>query len=209
MPLLKEFVSGAAKIVLWRRSETAQELLSQVSLTECESNYYQQLNTERRRSEWLAWHLLVKNLFHNQVIEISYDATGAPMLNVDYRVAVSHGGELVGIAVARQACGIDIEPLNRDFSRVKNRILNQHEITTLAPLADIAQVEAIGWCMKECAFKIGRLEGIDFLNDIIITEVNQNEHSAVVDFKRFGKINIIVEIIDNHIICYGTAKENI
>ena len=51
MALIKEFVSGDANIVLWKRSETAGELLSKITLTEAESKYYSQLNTEKRKCE--------------------------------------------------------------------------------------------------------------------------------------------------------------
>ena len=209
MPLLKEFVSGDANIVLWKRSETAGELLSKITLTEAESKYYSQLNTEKRKCEWLAWHLLVKEFFNDHSIEITYNAEGAPITNNNSQISVSHGGELVGIVVARCACGIDIEPLNRDFSRVRSRILSEQESRQLDAFAPIAPAAAIGWCVKECAFKIAHTEGVDFLNDVIITAANAETNSVVVDFKRIGKMRISIEIVDNHIICYGTNEENI
>ena len=209
MPLLKEFVSGDAYIVLWKRSETAGELLSKITLTEAESKYYSRLNTEKRKCEWLAWHLLVKEFFNDHSIEITYNAEGAPITNNNRQISVSHGGELVGIVVARCACGIDIEPLNRDFSRVRSRILSEQESRQLDAFAPIAPAAAIGWCVKECAFKIAHTEGVDFLNDVIITAANAETNSVVVDFKRIGKMRISIEIVDNHIICYGTNEENI
>ena len=209
MPLIKEFVSGDANIVLWKRSETAEELLSKIALTEAESKYYSRLNTEKRKCEWLAWHLLVKDFFNDHSIEIIYNSEGAPVANTNREISVSHGGELVGIAVAPTACGIDIEPLNRDFSRVRSRILNEQESRLLEAFAPIAPAAAIGWCVKECAFKIAHTEGVDFLNDVIITAANTETNSVVVDFKRIGKMRISIEIVDNHIICYGTNEENI
>ena len=206
MPIIREYSLNGAEILLWHLCETSDELQGIMVLTEEEANYLQKLNVEKRRAEWLCWHLMVRYYFDCEKVEISYDSSGRPILSdeLNRQISVTHGGNLVGIIISEKNCGIDIESVNRNFSRVKNRYLSENEIQILSPLSGLADVAAIGWCAKECAFKIAKKDGIDFIKDFVITHSDYIDSTIYIDSSFGVKIKINVDIIDNHIICYST-----
>lgn len=121
---------------------------------------------ERRRMEHLAWRRIVRRELGKQVT-IEYNEVGAPQVDSEGRqISVAHCDERVAVAIADERVGVDIERIDRDFSRVAERIMSQQErsLTTEDCWAGMV------WCAKEAMYKYYGNKGVDLLHDLQILE---------------------------------------
>ena len=121
-----------------------------------------------RRAERLAWRRVLRRISPDA--EVEYNASGAPLLkNSPYtHISVSHCRDVVAVALSCAPCGVDVELRERNFERVAERYISQAERALCAEAWWLAAV----WCAKECLYKMGGREGVDFRRDIIIEGVN-------------------------------------
>ena len=112
-------VARMAQLEELEASATAEELQSVASFSSC----------SRRRGR-LAWRALLRES-QGELVEVGYKESGAPIiLNSLYKyISVSHSRTHVAIALSHTPCGVDIESLDRDFSKVASRYLRDEERT--------------------------------------------------------------------------------
>lgn len=118
-----------------------------------------------RRREYLAWRALLYSYLGGSA-RVAYGDDGAPCLvsHPDLYLSVSHCRDMVAVAVSERRCGVDIERLDRDFSKAAPRFLADGE----RALSGDGRLEAAVWCAKECLFKMYGRAGLDLLRDIRI-----------------------------------------
>lgn len=118
----------------------------------------------RRRAEFLTWRAIVRRELGREV-GITYDAAGAPVLiGSDVHISVSHCAGRVAVCASPRPCAVDIEPADRDFSRVAGRYMRDDE----RALSDDSHFPGIVWCAKETLYKYAGRPGLDFLEDLRI-----------------------------------------
>ena len=174
MPLvqLKNFTD--AELVLWRVSETEQELSAFV-LPEDEDSV-SGFTSAGRRMERLAWRAALRSVGIRQ--SVTYDQNGAPSLkDSDRHISVSHCRGMACVAISSVKCGVDIENITRDCSRVVRRFMSEREQLVLTGTPN---PETAAWCMKEALYKYAGREGVDFLHDIIIVRNDGDMYEAIV-----------------------------
>lgn len=147
-------VARMAQLEELEASATAEELQSVASFSSCS-----------RCRERLAWRALLRESQGEQV-EVRYQESGAPIiLNSPYKyISVSHSRTHVAIALSHTPCGVDIESLDRDFSKVESRYLRDEERT----LCHEEWWSAAVWCAKETLYKVAQPEGVDLLRGLRI-----------------------------------------
>ncbi|MCR5454837.1 MAG: siderophore biosynthesis protein, partial [Bacteroidales bacterium] len=94
-----------------------------------EKSVYQSFKNDRRRREWLATRLLIKEML-GRYPGISYDGLGAPILSgcSDINISVSHTDVLVAVSLSDKcSVGIDIERITNRVLRIKHKFLNRDE----------------------------------------------------------------------------------
>lgn len=123
---------------------------------------------DRRRREHLAWRRIVRReLGKNTTID--YNAVGAPVVDTsNTHISVSHGADMVAVAIADEMVGVDIEALDRNFDRVKSRYMSDMEMT----LSDHKDWAAMVWSAKEAIYKLYGRREVDLMDDIHITTYN-------------------------------------
>lgn len=123
---------------------------------------------DRRRREHLAWRRIVRReLGKNTTID--YNAVGAPVVDTpNTHISVSHGADMVAVAIADEMVGVDIEALDRNFDRVKSRYMSYMEMT----LSDHKDWAAMVWSAKEAIYKLYGHREVDLMDDIHITTYN-------------------------------------
>lgn len=123
---------------------------------------------DRRRREHLAWRRIVRReLGKNTTID--YNAVGAPVVDTpNTHISVSHGADMVAVAIADEMVGVDIEALDRNFDRVKSRYMSDMEMT----LSDHKDWAAMVWSAKEAIYKLYGHREVDLMDDIHITTYN-------------------------------------
>lgn len=143
---------------------------------------------DKRRREHLAWRRIVREELGTNVA-IDYNAVGAPTVDTpNTYISVSHGADMVAVAIADEAVGVDIEAVERNFDRVKSRYMSDVE----SALGDNHDWAAMVWCAKEAIYKLYGRREVDLMDDIRITAYNPEtmELHATVD----NVDNIVVKI---------------
>ena len=156
MPLLPQNIDiEDVKIGFWRTDESAEDLFAMIAnhLSDDEQSVYQSFKNDRRRREWLATRILVKEMLGHYP-GIVYDESGAPMLSgIDgtNNISVSHSDGLVAVLLSKKRAGIDIERVTKRVLRIKDKFLNPDEYDANDP--NLLQLLYIQWCAKEAMYK--------------------------------------------------------
>lgn len=114
---------------------------------------------DKRRREHLAWRRIVRRELGREVV-IDYNDVGAPMVDTpNIYISVAHGGEVVAVAIADCRVGVDVESMERNFERARDRYASKEEV---------ALSEQDGWlCMlwtaKEALYKLYGERGVELL----------------------------------------------
>jgi 4'-phosphopantetheinyl transferase len=170
MPFLREIIPSSGILAgIWHITETAEELLSFVQLTDSEKKQCHSFRNDLRKRQWLACRALLRHLLHPCSAEISYDVFGKPFLSSGtHHISVSHAGEFAAAICAEDIrVGIDIEKLRDRIERVKERFMVKGELESLDPESRLEHLY-LHWCGKEALYKLNGKPELDFRNDIYI-----------------------------------------
>ena len=170
MPFLQEINPYSGILAgIWRITETADELLAHLHLSNSEITFYATFRHELRKRQWLAYRVLLKHLLFPDKTEIFYDCNGKPHLNSGtHNISVSHAGEYAAAVCSKNyAVGIDIEKMKDRVERVKERFLQKTEVESLRPENHLEQLYVF-WGGKEALYKLHGKADLDFRNDIYV-----------------------------------------
>lgn len=167
---------------------TAEELQSVASFCSCS-----------RRRERLAWRALLRESQGEQV-EVRYQESGAPIiLNSPYKyISVSHSRTHVAIALSHTPCGVDIESLDRDFSKVASRYLRDEERT----LCHEEWWSAAVWCAKETLYKVAQPEGVDLLSGLRVESLDSEASVIEARVMQGEPIRLGLKFVEDQILVY-------
>ncbi|MCF0070853.1 4'-phosphopantetheinyl transferase superfamily protein [Dyadobacter sp. CY261] len=173
-------ISPVAQLGLWCMSEPWQQLLGMLALPASEMEKLQAIPKEKRRQEWLACRVLLKEMVGDNAL-IGYDAERKPHLSGhDQQISMSHSGEYVCVYLSeRKPVGVDIQQMKPSISQGSFYFLNEDEMQW-ADLKDNVQMHLI-WSAKESVFKYAGDASIDLKKHITIKPFsgNQNGHFEV------------------------------
>jgi hypothetical protein len=171
-----------------------------IRLTQQEELTLKELKNPVRKKEFIQ----IRELRNRTIgeIEIDYSVNGKPFLvgSTDY-LSISHSENYIGILKAPFDIGLDIEEKNERILKVKDRFLND---TELSFFGNSIKNLTIAWTLKEALFKLNTRNGIDFRTELLIEEktlVGYNCKMLDTDGWRFVKLKVIEK--DNLIISYN------
>ena len=180
MPLvLHTNIVPRATLGLWKTEETPEELLRLCTPTD--RRQADRFEAKARRREWLAWHALLQTL--RPGARTFYDEQGGPLLESSECIGVSHTTGYAAVILAPRPCAVDIENIDRNYSRVLSRYASPQEQILGASLSDPTLYPALFWCAKETLYKLKRIPGIDFLKDMCIEAVDPLAQTLETRFK--------------------------
>ena len=144
--------------------------------TEAELQSVEGFKSMSRRMERLAWRALLRDISSTANVEVEYLPSGKPLLkNSSYKhLSVSHCRDYVAVALSQSPCGVDIERVDRNFSRVRSRYMTDEE----AMLSADDYWSALVWCAKEALYKYVGRERVDFKCDMSIKSVQRQDSSS-------------------------------
>ena len=123
MPLiLRKDITPEITLGIWHINENIETLLT-LCLPDDRREAAKFVN-ESRKIEWLAWHALLQILHPG--VKACYDSQGGPILDVNLHIGVSHTRNYAAVILAPTPCAIDIENIERDFSRALPRYTTPH-----------------------------------------------------------------------------------
>ncbi|MCD8193015.1 MAG: 4'-phosphopantetheinyl transferase superfamily protein [Tannerellaceae bacterium] len=168
MPLL--FKQDKPVMGVWKLEESSGELLSLLSHPAWYTSALEQFPLEKRRREWLACRVLLKELLGEE-LPVAYRTNGAPYID-GFRgtISFSHTTGYVAVLVSdRAVAGIDIESREglRAF-KIRRRFMNEAEIAS-AETGREAEHALVCWSAKETLFKMLGQERVDFRKHLHIS----------------------------------------
>jgi len=168
MPLFKTIPVSGGLIGVWKLTEKPDDLFPEFTSKELADPAFQQYSYDKRKVEWLATRILLKQLIGTD-FSISYSEHGKPILNHPKfkHLSISHSREFASIFVHEHLpVGLDIENQNRNYNSIIKRYLSEAEMKQAGnnPL-----LQSLYWCAKEAIFKLVPEDGIEFKEQILIS----------------------------------------
>ena len=145
---------------VWKIEESSEELLRRLAGRGC-LLLPAEIHTEKRRQEWLAARVLLKELT-GEATPIAYRDDGAPYLpEKNLHISISHTKGFAAVVVSdRCAVGIDIEYLSDRIRKVRDRFLRPEEEAMIDAGHETEHL-LLCWCAKETLFKLPGQRGVD------------------------------------------------
>lgn len=173
MPLLRQWSPVPQSLAaVWQIDEPAEgELffsLPQIPATE-------RPRLPRRRLEFLAGRYLLWHLENNFPLhQIAKDAHGKPRLpGGEFYFSISHSYPFVAVLISPDKnCGIDIQRWHPRIQLLADKFLSREE---KALFQHDDRLLTMAWCIKEAAYKWNGKRGLDFIRDIQIQDIIENE----------------------------------
>jgi len=214
MPLEQvEKVNEQTVIALWRLDESTEELASLNHLNFDEELILNEFVNENRKKQWLAYRALLKGLFNNRQLVISYDLNHKPFLaNQQYHLSVSHSCHYAVVILSdKYAVGIDIEKVSDRIKKIVNKFLNETELGYAGSGNSLEEL-FIYWGAKESLYKLYGKKNLDFRKNIILDKVTMGPSG-----KFLGKIilgdkemtfTIYFKIMHGYVMVYALDEYN-
>ena len=119
MPLFAKRQLEHFTIAIWNVTEDLSFFTEKTNFSANDKSYYQHINNERRRREWVVVRYLLQNVIGIDE-EIRYDENGRPKIK-SHHISISHSGSMVVIVVSKHSCAVDIEEISSRVSKVAHR----------------------------------------------------------------------------------------
>ena len=177
-------------------------------LTESDREHLATLAAPSRRAQWATARTLLREALGAEA-ELRYASSGALILakpvGTTRHLSISHTKEWVAVMLSEGRCGVDIESLGRNFSKVASRYITHEERERLAEIAG-ESFEALMWSAKEALYKYGASERLDFLQDMVVTDIDPTEQTLNAELYGLATPPVHYQFVDDHILCYVSSE---
>jgi phosphopantetheinyl transferase len=190
MGILKKIEENNCIIAIWDMQESLEELMQQ-SINISTPDF----NNEKRKKEYLASRLLLKDIAPNT--KITYNEYSAPELENGKHISISHSKDLVAIIFSKQKVGLDIEQISEKPLRLSSKFISDNTHQNLTK-----EKATLIWCVKEAIFKWDQKGNVDFKKDIKIKEFKIMEKGDISCNFKGEKIIVNYRKIDNQYLAY-------
>ncbi|MCG9791597.1 4'-phosphopantetheinyl transferase family protein [Flavobacterium algicola] len=210
MPLYKNFFfDSETQILVWKITETYQELFSGVVLNMKNRERLNGMKSELHQRGFLSVRKLLQEAGYND-LELYYDAFGKPHLKDDKNISITHSHEFSAIIISNRPVGIDVELHREKIIRIADKFTTA-EVAYLNELdvKNYIQKLTVIWGAKEAIFKIQNEKGISFKEHISVLQFELDQLKTIANLN-FGnlqkKFNIHFEAIENFTLVYAFEK---
>lgn len=169
-------------------------------LTSEELDRYHSFNHIKRKREFVATRILRHNLFGFE--HIHYDSNGAPFINKEGFISVSHCKHTVGLALnPNYQIGLDLEIPRVQIQSLAHKFLTAHEKNSFNTADDIELTKI--WSAKEAMYKLAGRKEIVFARDLLLESKKQDtwigriknaDHDRIVNLHIFEHHDTIISI---------------
>ena len=181
MPQIYSINNKLFTLGVWEITETEEQLLNGLFLTENENNILKKIKPPLKRKQWLSYRKLINNILRNINYKgIFYKDSGKPFLiDLPYNISVSHTENYSAAIISDEiAVGIDIEPIKDKILRVEKKFLSDFEIFLL-PEQNRNKALHIIWGAKEAVYKLKEENEIIFAEDLQIQSISDKEKDVL------------------------------
>jgi len=157
-------------------------------LTEQETERYFSFTHIKRKMEFVATRFLRHRLFG--FTHIHYNEVGAPYIEDEGYISISHAKGVVGIAFSKEfTVGLDLETIDTRMVKLSPKFLSKLESETLDTSSPVEMTKV--WSGKEALYKIAGRKGIIFSTELHLSPLGENLWSGRI---YHGKIAVHTEI---------------
>lgn len=149
-----------------------------------ELQYLNRLKHPSRRREFVATRVL-RTLYFGKT-PIFYSQIGAPFLEKEGFISISHNKQVAGIAFSNSFhVGLDIELIHEKVMRVKHKFLGKNEIkyTDTSSVEEMIKI----WSGKEALYKLAARKKIIFKDNLFLTPLNKHNWKGEIIFTNSKK----------------------
>jgi len=190
MPLFKKIKENNCEIGIWELSETLDYLIKKSDFSETNK-----IINKKRKKEILASRILLKNMYPD--LKITYNKYGAPTVENNKFISISHSKKFVTIILSRIKVGIDIQEINDKALNAVSKFIN------LSNSNQISKNEAtLVWSCKECIYKWYQKGSVNFLNDIKIHSFKIKEKGKITANFKNQEFTLFYRKLQNHFLVY-------
>lgn len=153
-----------------------------------------QIKSQKRKLEILVVRALLKEMCG--YVKLDYNKYGAPFLDINKKISISHSRQLVAIIVSEFKSAIDTEIISKRVAKIKDKFISSNDNIT-----ESQEDLTIAWSTKECIFKWHQKGNLNFKDDISIKNIDHSTKTIEVSFdKNLFILNFLK--INNHILVY-------
>lgn len=172
-------------------------------LTDMELERFKMFSHIKRQREFVATRLLRHNLFGFE--HIHYDEHGAPYIENEGYISISHSKNKVAIALNKDyRIGIDLEPHRVNILNVAHKFLSPHEIKTFN-CTDPIEVTKI-WSAKEALYKLAGRKKILFSTELLLDLKNDEWKGLIDNHDHHLLVNLDIFDIEDTIITINSRE---
>ena len=153
-------------IYVWKITSLLDKLYSNKSLSTIELDQVSDIKSEKRKIEFLATRIALKNLFDDK-LELKHHESGRPFIKEAKHISISHSNNFIAIAFGEDNIGIDIEKPQDKMLKLITRILSETEIKQFQQKPTLENACKM-WSTKESVLKYIGNKNLNFKDDIII-----------------------------------------
>ena len=190
MGLLFLKTEGKSTIAVWEITESFEDL--NIKLYQIEINKFK---STKRKLEYICTRLLLNVI--DEKLKISYNKYGAPILNNNKYISISHTTKLIAIIISKNKVGADLELISQKLLKIKSRFISNND-----NVASNKENLTLAWSAKECVFKWHQKGNINFKEDIQINKIIEDPNFEI--YTKFQNQELILnyEEINNHFLVY-------
>lgn len=132
-----------------------------------------------RKREYIATRVLRTMIFGNE--PILYSPIGAPYINEEGFISISHAQQVVGLAFCKDfPIGLDLEPIRDKVLRVSRKFLSENEKIELDTNNMTEMIKV--WSGKEALYKLAGRKGIIFAKELLLKKKTDLLWSGEINF---------------------------
>lgn len=211
MPLYKTIqFNSKTQILIWKITETYQELFGQVVLNDTNRIRLDGMKSEMHQRAFLSVRKLLQEAGYTDM-DLYYDEFGKPHINCDKHISITHSHHFSAIIISEETVGIDIELQRDKIIRIADKFINEKELHRLKSLEteDYIKKLTVKWGAKEAIFKIRNERGISFKDHIRVNpfEIKDTQVIAELHFNGLVKdFKIYFEEMEGFTLVYAFEK---
>jgi len=174
---------------IWEISESLKEIKKSINY-----DNYKLFKNLKRQKEYLCTRLLLREIDRN--LSITYNTWGAPTLNTNKNISISHSKNIIAIIVSKKKVAIDIEMISKKPLKIRDKFLSKND-----NISHSIKETTLAWSAKETIFKLHQKGDIDYKSDVQIKEINHDKNQITVLFKD-NNIVLNYNKLNNHFLVY-------
>ena len=175
MPLYKEWKSDEYSLsAIWKIEEPESFFVERTGMAS-------DIKNDKRRIERLAGRFLLRHLKEDfPLFNIHPDEHDKPRVDDNfYYFSISHSWPYVAAMVSPDVeAGVDIQVWHPNIERIQHKFLSEEELLFTQ---NNSKLTTLAWCAKEAAYKWQGRRGVEFLDHLIINNLEKKGAEYVLD----------------------------